>query len=56
MPRLITKPAVIEAAGNKPKRIEEFAGRLRNRNRGRERREDGEPAGLAGAFTNAGVR
>jgi len=25
---LITKPVVIEAAGNKPKRIEEFAGRL----------------------------
>ncbi|MCK6473305.1 MAG: cupin domain-containing protein [Planctomycetes bacterium] len=28
MPRLIAKPAVIEAAGNKPKRIEEFAGRV----------------------------
>lgn len=28
MPRLIEKPAVIEAAGNKPKRIEEFAGRV----------------------------
>lgn len=27
MPKLIEKPAVIEAAGNKPKRIEEFAGR-----------------------------
>ena len=27
MPRLIDKPAVVEAAGNKPKRIEEFAGR-----------------------------
>ncbi len=27
MPRLITKPTVIEAAGNKPKRIEEFVGR-----------------------------
>ena len=29
MPQLIKKPIVVEAAGNKPKRIEEFAGRLR---------------------------
>jgi mannose-6-phosphate isomerase-like protein (cupin superfamily) len=28
MPRLIERPAVIEAAGNKPKRIEEYAGRV----------------------------
>ena len=28
MPRLIAEPAVIEAAGNKPKRIEEYAGRV----------------------------
>ena len=28
MPRLIERPAVVEAAGNKPKRIEEFAGRV----------------------------
>jgi len=28
MPRLIERPTVIEAAGNKPKRIEEFAGRV----------------------------
>ena len=28
MPRLIEKPAVVTAAGNKPKRIEEFAGRV----------------------------
>jgi quercetin dioxygenase-like cupin family protein len=28
VPRLIAQPAVIEAAGNKPKRIEEFAGRV----------------------------
>ncbi len=28
MPRLIDSPSVIEAAGNKPKRIEEFAGRV----------------------------
>lgn len=27
MPRLIDQPTVIKAAGNKPKRIEEFAGR-----------------------------
>ena len=27
MPKLIRTPVVIEAAGNKPKRIEEFAGR-----------------------------
>src|SRR6185436_19615556 len=28
MPRLVSAPAVIEAAGNKPKRIEEYAGRV----------------------------
>jgi len=28
MPRLIDKPTVIQAAGNKPKKIEEFAGRV----------------------------
>ncbi len=28
MPQLIAAPAVIEAAGNKPKRIEEYAGRV----------------------------
>ncbi len=30
MPRLIDSPAVIEPAGNKPKRIEEYAGRVRS--------------------------
>lgn len=30
MPRLIEAPEIIEAAGNKPKRIEEFAGRVRS--------------------------
>lgn len=28
MPRLISAPAIVEAAGNKPKRIEEYAGRV----------------------------
>jgi len=28
MPRLIKQPTVVTAAGNKPKRIEEFAGRV----------------------------
>jgi hypothetical protein len=28
MPRLIPAPTIIQAAGNKPKRIEEFAGRV----------------------------
>ncbi|HVJ84687.1 MAG TPA: AraC family ligand binding domain-containing protein [Caulifigura sp.] len=28
MPRLIASPTVIQAAGNKPKRIEEFVGRV----------------------------
>jgi mannose-6-phosphate isomerase-like protein (cupin superfamily) len=31
MPTLIPKPAVIEAAGNKPKRIEEFVGRVNSK-------------------------
>jgi len=30
MPTLIDRPTVIEATGNKPKRIEEFAGRVRS--------------------------
>lgn len=30
MPELIDAPAVIAAAGNKPKRIEEYAGRVRS--------------------------
>ncbi|HEY7681668.1 MAG TPA: hypothetical protein VH879_03400 [Gemmatimonadales bacterium] len=29
MPRLIEKPSLVEAAGTPPKRIEEFAGRVR---------------------------
>src|ERR687897_2033016 len=28
MPRLIDAPAVVQSAGNKPKRIEEYAGRV----------------------------
>lgn len=28
MPRLIAQPAVVQSAGNKPKRIEEYAGRV----------------------------
>ncbi|MHC4082010.1 MAG: cupin domain-containing protein, partial [Planctomycetota bacterium] len=28
MPDLIEQPTIIEAAGNKPKQIEEFAGRV----------------------------
>src|SRR5688572_3724351 len=28
MPTLISKPTIVEAAGNKPKRIEEFVGRV----------------------------
>jgi quercetin dioxygenase-like cupin family protein len=28
MPKLISQPTVVQAAGNKPKRIEEFAGRV----------------------------
>ncbi|WP_419950323.1 cupin domain-containing protein [Candidatus Palauibacter sp.] len=34
MPTLIETPAVIEAAGNKPKRIEEYAGRVRTAHAG----------------------
>lgn len=30
MPRLIRQPTIIQAAGNKPKRIEEFIGRVNN--------------------------
>jgi mannose-6-phosphate isomerase-like protein (cupin superfamily) len=29
MPKLIEAPAVVQAAGNKPKKIEEYAGRVR---------------------------
>src|SRR5262245_5939259 len=31
MPTLIERPSVIQAAGNKPKRIEEYAGRVNSR-------------------------
>src|SRR4026208_222125 len=31
MPILIDKPTIIEAAGNKPKRIEEFVGRVNSK-------------------------
>jgi quercetin dioxygenase-like cupin family protein len=34
MPRLIETPAVIEAVGTKPKRIEEYAGRVNSGHRG----------------------
>ena len=34
MPTLIVQPSVIEAAGNKPKRIEEFAGRVNSGHEG----------------------
>ena len=34
MPEMIETPTVIEAAGNKPKRIEEFAGRLNSGHEG----------------------
>ena len=34
MPTLIQQPAVIEAAGTRPKRIEEFAGRVNSGHRG----------------------
>jgi quercetin dioxygenase-like cupin family protein len=33
MPRLIQSPSVIQAAGTKPKRIEEFAGRVNSQHR-----------------------
>ncbi len=32
MPRLIEAPSVVQAAGNKPKRIEEYAGRANSGN------------------------
>jgi mannose-6-phosphate isomerase-like protein (cupin superfamily) len=32
MPRLIEKPTIIEAAGNKPKKIEEYSGRVNTGN------------------------
>ena len=34
MPRLVEAPSVIEAAGNKPKRIEEYAGRVNSGHEG----------------------
>lgn len=34
MPRLIASPAVIQAAGNKPKRIEEFVGQVNSQDTG----------------------
>ena len=34
MPRLIEAPAVVQAAGNKPKQIQEFAGRVNSGHKG----------------------
>lgn len=34
MPEKITKPAIVEAAGTKPKRIEEYVGRVRTETHG----------------------
>jgi mannose-6-phosphate isomerase-like protein (cupin superfamily) len=34
MPRLISKPTIITAAGNKPKKIEEFIGRINTQTQG----------------------
>ena len=34
MPTLISEPSIIEAAGNKPKRIEEFIGRVNSNTEG----------------------
>src|SRR4029450_12410796 len=34
MPRLIERPTVVQAAGNMPKQIEEFAGRVNSGHRG----------------------
>jgi quercetin dioxygenase-like cupin family protein len=34
MPRLIVQPTIIQSAGTKPKRIEEFAGRVNSGHRG----------------------
>lgn len=34
MPRLISKPTIVEAAGNKPKRIEEFIGLVNSKTSG----------------------
>jgi ethanolamine utilization protein EutQ (cupin superfamily) len=34
MPRLIDQPTIIQSAGTKPKRIEEFAGRVNSGHRG----------------------
>lgn len=34
MPTLIEQPAIVEAAGTRPKRIEEFAGRVNSGHRG----------------------
>ena len=56
MPELIEGPSTIEAAGTKPKRIEEFVGRV---NTGEERLSVARmrsPAGLARARPAPGVR
>ena len=41
MPRLIAQPTVVAAAGNKPKRIEEYAGHVNSGTLGRQRGADG---------------
>ena len=46
MPQLIDAPTIIEAAGSKPKRIEEFVGRVNSRHTEGQRSPDEVAAGL----------
>ena len=46
MPTLISHPTVITSAGNKPKLIEEFIGRVNSQNRNGQHRQNEKPGRL----------
>ena len=56
MPTLIAQPTRIQAAGTKPKLIDEFVGRVNSKTDGVSVAHMRSPAGLARARTDAGVR
>lgn len=55
MPTHITSPTIIQAAGNKPKRIEEFIGRVNAATEALSIARMTSPSGWVRAGTDAGV-
>ena len=56
MAKLIERPTRIHAAGNKPKLIDEFVGRVNSDTQQGEYRSHAKSRRMAGAWANTGVR